>query len=314
MAGVSRTTASSALSDTGRVSEETRQRVLKVAHELGYRRNAGARALRVGQAPILGILLRNRVAFVPGLVEATFWPRLLFALIEDLTSYGMGVVTVTDVESLKRLPVDAVMTVTSGVEADDVVAAIPDDVPIIVGGASEADPRFSTIAHDHEQIVGEVLDHLTSQGSRRPGLLVQSGIVPFISEPTISGYAKWCENNDVQARVINVNSQADLASELGRALDEGVDAIYSVTGYNAQVHSAITRGCGRRVPEDVLLIGMGEGSLDQDSSPAISNVGLLGAKSGHLVAEIAMRVMLGGEASQEWLPYAISVRASSTRS
>ncbi|MEV0461297.1 LacI family DNA-binding transcriptional regulator, partial [Catellatospora methionotrophica] len=49
-AGVSRSAVSFALNDQPGVSEETRQRVLAVASELGWRPHSAARALRGGRA------------------------------------------------------------------------------------------------------------------------------------------------------------------------------------------------------------------------------------------------------------------------
>lgn len=55
--GVSKTTVHYALCNTGRVSEATRQRVLKAAEALGYRPNLLARSLRVKRSATLGVVV-----------------------------------------------------------------------------------------------------------------------------------------------------------------------------------------------------------------------------------------------------------------
>lgn len=55
-AGVSTSTASRALNDNPRISDKTRERIKKLAHELGYRPNFSAQNLSRGEANIVGIV------------------------------------------------------------------------------------------------------------------------------------------------------------------------------------------------------------------------------------------------------------------
>jgi LacI family transcriptional regulator len=59
--GVSLSTASRALSGSGRVSEATRVRIRRVAEELGYRPNALARGLRTNNSGLVGLVVTNLV-------------------------------------------------------------------------------------------------------------------------------------------------------------------------------------------------------------------------------------------------------------
>jgi LacI family transcriptional regulator len=59
--GVSLSTASRALSGSGRVSVATRERVRRVAENLGYRPNALARGLRTNHSKLVGLVMTNLV-------------------------------------------------------------------------------------------------------------------------------------------------------------------------------------------------------------------------------------------------------------
>ena len=56
-AGVSRATASRALSDYGRISEETRNIVKAAASKIGYTPNQVARSMRAGNTKTIGLVI-----------------------------------------------------------------------------------------------------------------------------------------------------------------------------------------------------------------------------------------------------------------
>ena len=58
-AGVSTSTVSRVLSNSGRVSERTRARVLKIAEALRYRPDFHARTLAAGKSRTLGLVVSN---------------------------------------------------------------------------------------------------------------------------------------------------------------------------------------------------------------------------------------------------------------
>ena len=56
-AGVSRGLVSLALSGSSLVADDTRERIVQVAHELGYTRNLGAASLASKRSPVVGVVL-----------------------------------------------------------------------------------------------------------------------------------------------------------------------------------------------------------------------------------------------------------------
>ncbi|AKS33353.1 LacI family DNA-binding transcriptional regulator [Mycolicibacterium goodii] len=71
-AGVSRTLVSFILDGKPRASEETRRRVLAIADEIGYRRDAAARVLAQGRSRTVGVLMDVQQMFEAELVTAIY--------------------------------------------------------------------------------------------------------------------------------------------------------------------------------------------------------------------------------------------------
>ncbi|MFQ5855280.1 MAG: LacI family DNA-binding transcriptional regulator [Anaerolineae bacterium] len=70
-AGVSQATVSRVINNKPNVREETRQRVLKAIHELGYYLNAEARSLVTKRTSKLGLVVSDILnSFYPELVES----------------------------------------------------------------------------------------------------------------------------------------------------------------------------------------------------------------------------------------------------
>ena len=62
-ARVSRSLVSMALNNTGRVDDKTRQRILSVARQLGYRPNLLGKSMRTGHSMTVGVLIRGMDAY-----------------------------------------------------------------------------------------------------------------------------------------------------------------------------------------------------------------------------------------------------------
>lgn len=102
-AGVSVATASKALNDTGRMTEETRQRVKDVATTLGFRPNAMARALLQKRSFTVGLMTND--------TYGRFTLPVMAGISEALVDRGVSVFlcSVEDDPALARVHVDAML-------------------------------------------------------------------------------------------------------------------------------------------------------------------------------------------------------------
>ena len=176
LAGVSTSTASRALGNYGRVSGETRDRVLSAIQELGYRPNNLARSMITRRTNTLGIVCADiSNPFFAGVVrgvadeaEARGYSTLLTNTYEDLGAERSAVDLLLDkqADGLIVAPADVVE-----VEHLAAVQAAGRHVVLIdrPSGAIDAD----TVTVDDVRATQEAVTHLLELGHRRIGILAE---------------------------------------------------------------------------------------------------------------------------------------------
>ena len=92
--GLTKVSVSKALRDHGDISEETRERVKRVAAEMGYTPNLVARSLITRRSHTLGVVVPK--------IAHTFFSSVIEAVQEEATARGYGVVLAVSSESAER--------------------------------------------------------------------------------------------------------------------------------------------------------------------------------------------------------------------
>jgi len=173
-AGVTKAAVSFALNDQPGVSESTRQRVLAIAHELGFQPSSAARALSDGRAGAFGLVIDRPastlsvepffIKLIAG-IQAELSLRhvsLLFTLAEDQAA---------EIELYRswwaQHRVDGVFLVDLQLR-DKRVAVLRDlRMPAVVFGSPKGSGSLPAIWQDDMAATRTVVDHLVSLGHRR---------------------------------------------------------------------------------------------------------------------------------------------------
>lgn len=300
--GVSRSTASFAITGRGRVSDEMRQRVLGVAAELGYRPNAVARNLKGSRTGMLALRLP------PDSTAMSYYMEATFGIVEEADRAGMIVFmlpTRLGPEQVNQLPADAVIVLDPDLQ-DPVVRTLLDGrIPVVTGEPVPAglpEPR-ATVTSEHEPAVHELMDHLHEQGARRPAILFTA----FQGDWALTvrtAFESWCIEHDVRPRVSEVAHPAapevihDAVSALLAEADDPVDAILAVT--DGTVLSVVTSAqrLGRRVGEDLLVAALVDSEVLALTQPSITAIDLHPREIGRRCVRAALDV-IDQDAAQE---------------
>jgi LacI family transcriptional regulator len=255
--GVSRQLVTFALSDYPQISQESRKRILAAAHEMGYRPNPYARALRKGRSGIIGLWIPDQIS-----THYTHVARELNRLVKS-TRHELIVSEVSIAEEqqmLSHVPMDGIFVVDAPDQAD-IYRKLPaaQKVPIISIGA---DCCENTDAVQVDLFAGtlEAMKHLISSGFRR------IAHATFIREDSLSasrrlGYVKAMRKAKLKPEFIYyplTEQQRPIARQLIQdyVREQGCpDAIFC---HSDDVALGIYRGLydmKLRVPEDVVLVG-----------------------------------------------------------
>ncbi|WP_426518475.1 LacI family DNA-binding transcriptional regulator [Diaminobutyricibacter sp. McL0618] len=318
-AGVSRATASLALTGKGRMAPATRQRVQDAASELGYVANPTARALRTARSGSVGLYVPDHtlsfryymdVAF--GAVAQGQQDDLLVTLMPTVFEPKTGILEHLD-GFIMIDPID-----------DDPIAArlLGGRRPVVSGeGAPPGMPEPSaTVFTDHGAGMRLLLDHLWSEGARRPACLLPVGIIAWGREMR-EGYEAWCAEKGVAPRILftsfhttteEVRMQCD---ELFADLD-GVDALVTAAEGTAVIALDSLRAAGIDVGRDLLLASYVDSDPLATIQPSVTALDLHPREFGRRCMQLLAEAIEGtGEPGRSVeMPVSLIVRESSRRS
>ena len=323
-AGVSRTTVSFVLNDRQdvKIPDETRRRVLSAAERLGYHPHAPARQLAGGRSHVVALVLRQTPEQIAG---DAILAETLRGLAAAARSGGFRVM----VEPLAPDAPDATYTallraqhadglVVSGPRVDDPSLAdlVRDDFPIVIQGAF---PGLHVASVDVDNVAGArgAVEHLISIGHRRIACITNAPVVYTAAQERLDGYRQAMAAADLpapdeliaEAAFDAPSGHAAMETLLSRDVD--FDAVFVASDVVALGAIGALRGAGRRVPEDVSVIGFDDIPLAAYFDPPLTTVRLpafeLGQAAGRALLE---RISEGSVVSRTLLATELIVRAS----
>ena len=280
-AGVSLGTASDALRGKGRMSDETRQRIIATAESMGYRPSAQARALATGHSQIVALVVQDHdTAAAPRI----YWPKLQAEFTEQLLARGFVACTMTlqDLAQLDGLPFDLIVFAHLRV-GDDLPAEIRRNYRIVDIDFTGDSRSAADLRGQFERLCSWTLDTLAEREAKQPALILPPGADS--EHPAAATYQKWCANQSTPPTVLI--SESDQLAEI----PEATDGVFSVLLDPDWLVEQLARQ-GREVSAlPIITLGSEpQGSLAQRS---IERLTLDGEDLGKQLADIAGAVIAG---------------------
>lgn len=282
--GVSTATVSRALNDKPGVSVETRRRVVAAAQDMAYRPNAAARALTTATTRTV-VFAVHRHQF-PLSVDP-FYPGIMRGLEETLGSehYGVLLLTLSD-EDVASGP--ASLAVLQEGRADALVAAGPDipphfilaaaarDMPIVLVDNALSETDIATITADDFGGSRSATRHLIDAHNHHSIALLRGAPGWASNNERADGYCDAMSTAGLEPCMVAVDDTtiATGATALAEVLRSWPDTTAVVAVNDAMAIGAIreARKIGRRVPEDLAVVGFDDISWAALSDPPLTTV------------------------------------------
>lgn len=295
LAGVSSQTVSRVSNGFPGVNEETRQQVLAAMKELGYRPNSAARALKRGEFRTIGLITFT--------LSTTGNVRTIDAIATSAAQEGYAVTllpvavpTQDEVRGafsrLGELAVDAVIVIMEKHLLDAAALSLPPHVQVVVAD-SDAGDRYTVVDTDQAGGSRDAVRHLLDLGHRNVWHLAGPED-SYAAQRRADAWRATLESAGCAAPPLvrgDWSAESGYRAGLGIAEQEDCTAVFAA---NDQMALGLLRALherGRKVPQDVSVIGFDDIPESGSFLPPLTTVHQDFAEVGRRCVEGVLRQM-----------------------
>lgn len=323
-AGVGRGTVSRVINGSSKVSDHTRTAVEAAVAELGYVPNRAARALAANRTDAIALVIPEP--------EARFFAEPYFS---DVVRGVGSALAETDVQLVLTLAgsdrerrrlsqylsghrVDGVLLVSvhAGDPLPELLAEL--GIPTVISGRRSAAETLPSVDSDNLGGAAEAVRHLVGRG-RRAIATITGPLDVYGAQCRLDGYrqALAAAGHPVDEGLISVG---DFTEEGGRrAMREllerrpALDAVFAASDVMAAGARRELRAAGRRIPQDVALVGFDDSVVARHMDPPLTSVRQPIEEMGRTMARVLLAGIAGepGGDAAVVLPNRLVVRESS---
>jgi DNA-binding LacI/PurR family transcriptional regulator len=329
LAGVVAMTASRALNQSGYVSQDVRQRVLKAAAKLEYRPNMVARQLKSRHLSAIGLLLPD--------IANPFSTELVNGVKQVFDQSGYNTFIALSSRSVEQETasirafadhrVDGLIVATRGTKMGDGVlrTLARQGIPTVAIGRPVKIAGMDSVTADHWQGAFDVVSHLISLGHSRIGFIGISH-ADRLSLRRYQGYAAALEQAKIAINTAYTvgpsEAPAFATQEDGfegmtqlANLKRAPTAVFARNDFAAIGALRAAHKLGLRVPQDVAIAGFDNIPLAAFTTPPLTTVEQPIAQQGSLAAKFLLdriEKRYTGTARRRCMPCSLIVRESTT--
>lgn len=313
---ISKTTVSRAISGKGRVSPQTRQRVLDYVSQHGYRPSASTSRFLKAKTGNIGIVLPSD----PNIVDTPFFLGCLVGICETASFNGYNVIVVTEVSNsagylsdlVTNHKVDGIILTRALTEESQPQFLQANKMPFVLIGSSK-EPGVIQVDNNVFGSCTE-LTKILFNGNERLALLCgdQSHRAHKVR---YEGYLQAfidCERPVDKSRIfLNMNNKAVIEQAMSQLMDIGVDCIIASDDVI----------CGRalnwlhnrkyKIPEDVKIASFYNSNNLAEHNPPVTAISISPKEMGSKAMKVLLQMLDGQNVRQQNLVnYEILLRRS----
>ncbi|MBA8795393.1 DNA-binding LacI/PurR family transcriptional regulator [Friedmanniella endophytica] len=278
-AGVSLKTVSNVVNGFPSIRPSTRERVERALADLGYRPNMAARSLAGGRTGLLALMIPD--------IDSTYYGRLTSHLIraaraEDLTVMiqQAGRTVPGELEtlgSLRRHFVDGMIGNTMALK-DRPIRERMGPLPLVMMGIrwDDEDRVFDHVHIDAEGAGADGIEHLLGLGRSRIALLGRREPAIAPTDTRLRGVESALAAKGLRGIYGRVGTYSrphgyQAMTQL-LADDPEIDAVFCFNDDLAVGAMAAIQDAGKRVPEDVAVLGFDDTAMAKFTNPSLSSI------------------------------------------
>lgn len=293
MAGLSHTTVSRVLNGDAGVREKTRERVLQVVNQVGFKPNPMARALSSSRSNLIGLVLSD--------ITNPFYNEIIRGVEDEATRRGFRMVLHStsavlhgqedSVGYLLGSGVDGFVVLSAHMHDPLVEALVQNEVPTVLVHRGMARNICSSVTCNQYTMVEQVMRHLYALGRRRIAIITGSKYnstatdrlrayqemlkdfgLPFKEEYVYSG--RCFRENGVEA------------TQQFLSLSERPDAIFASSDTVALGVIDVALGAGLDLPREMSIIGSDDADFSSNQLFSLTSVNIRKYEMGTMGAQI----------------------------
>lgn len=315
LAGVSVMTVSRVLSQKNNYKDATRDKIEKIAEELGYFPNILGRSLLRDKLNTVGIIIPN--------IIHSFFPHVVNSIEEELAKKGYNTFLCcshddTEIEAQKakillgHRVAGVIMIPSLRTKTSEKTAAmiLKNGCPLVVVDRLVDSVKTDTVCWKSAEAMNDIVEHLASRGCRN--FVYCSGVKSeWKSRSRTSGFFNAIKRLNLKcAAEINCNPDDEAAETAMRKLAASkveFDAVCCATDIHASSVLLALKKLGKRVPQDVALTGFGGIMNSHNSKLTLTTVVQDATLMGRVAAEVVIKRMEERDAGGETSPF-VSLR------
>ena len=302
MAGVSKATVSRFLNG-GYVSSEKRDLISKVIEETGFEPNSQARTLRTKKTGLIGVIIpkissESISRMVEG-ISTEFYKTGYKLLLADTANDEME--ELFYLKTLTKYSVDGIILLGTVISSAHKKVMKECKIPLVIL-AQQVSGQACVYFNDYE--VMKDLTDLVDTTSKNIAYIGVNKKDKAAGLDRYNGFIEVVEDKDINTESKITNKITDFLMESGKKAcqeilkeNTNIDTIVCATDNLAVGAMEYIKSIGKRIPEDIQIVGMGDSTIGNIISPKLTTVHFPYKTAGMEAAKMLVRLIQGKDIS-----------------
>ncbi len=286
-------TVSKSLKNDPEISQETIERVKKLAKEKNYRPNALAVSLKSSKTMSIGVI-------VPDILN-NFFAKVLLGIEKEATKNNYKIVTCISSESYQKELDYLDMLSYNGVDGFILAASqesqtkdlfehfndiLKDDIPIVMFDRVVEDVYCDKVIVNDKQSSEDAIDKLVASGCKKIGIV--SNIQKLsVGLERLEGAEKALAKYGMTTEILKLKKKDEFEDQISKFIEEyNFDAILGLDETSAVSAINAAQILDKKIPNDIQIIGFTDGILSKHSYPKLTTISQNASKMGEEAARI----------------------------